>query len=186
MTPRINLLPWRQRRRDRQRRAFLVQLGAAAAAAASLVLLANVAIDGRIGGQQARNAFLSARIAELERRVDEINGLRKRTDETLGHLETLSRLHRDRAGTVRMLDELARTIPPGVHYTSLVKRGGLVTARGIARSNRDISALMRNLENSECFAHPRLKGIEEVGNTDAGVFELAFATSIAPAEGVRR
>ena len=184
MVPRINLLPWRQRKRDRQRRVFFAQLGGVAAAAASLVLMASIVLDRRIGHQDARNAYLSAHIADLRLRIDEIDGLRRRTDGTLAHLETLAGLHRDRAHAVRTFDELARTIPPGVQYTSLAQRGGLITARGVVRSNRDISTLMRNIENSARFEHPQLKGIEEADHnvaTGAGVFELTFATSAAPA-----
>ena len=181
MIVRTNLLPWRQRRRDRQRRLFLAQLGVVVAGAATLVCLAVVVFEARIGSQDARNRFLLASIGELERRADEIEVIRRRTEETLGHLRTLSGLGRDRSGTVRIFEELARTVAPDVHYTSLVKRGTHITVQGIARSNNDVSALMRSLKESERFDAPMLKGIEEVRGNDetkqTAVFELAVATS---------
>ena len=182
MTARINLLPWRQRRRDRQRHAFLAQLGVVFGSTACLVVLATIALEGRIDNQDARNQFLLASIGELERRIDEIEVVRRRTDETTERIQTLANLRRDRARTVRIFDELARTIAPGVHYTSVVKRGPRISAHGIAHSNNNISALMRSLSESERFDAPKLKGIEEAageGNTTrAAVFEITFATRV--------
>lgn len=180
MIARINLLPWRQRLRDRQRRAFLVQLGGVFAGSVCLVFLAALVLDGRIASQDARNEFLSSSLVELERQADVIDDVRRRTDETLERLRVLADLRRDRTGTARILEELARTVTPGVHYTSLVKRGTLITAHGVARSNNDVSVLMRSLEASERFDAPRLKGIGETGANEesghAAVFELSFAT----------
>lgn len=181
MIARINLLPWRQQRRDRQRRAFLVQLGSVFAGSAGLVILAALVLDAWIASQDARNQFLRSSIGELERQVDAIEAIRRRTDETIGRLQALSDLRRDRTSTVRILEELARTVTPGVHYTSLAKRGAHITAAGVARSNHAVSSLMRNLEASEWFEAPRLKGIEEIRANDeadhAAVFELNFTTS---------
>ena len=186
MIARINLLPWRQRRRDRQRRAFLAQLGIVFAGSASLVFLTAWVLDTRIAGQDARNRFLRSGLGELERQVDAIEVIRRRTDETLERLQALWELRRDRTGTVRTFEELARTVTPGVHYTSLVKRGTKITAHGVARTNNAVSALMRGLEASGRFEAPRLKGIEEIrtnGQADhAAVFELTFATSVSTAK----
>ena len=186
MIVRINLLPWRQRRRARRRRAFLVQLAAVFAGSVCLVFLVAVVLDTRIASQAARNEFLRSGVVELERQADETEAIRRRTDETLERLRVLADLRRDRTRTVRILEELARTVTPGVHYTSVVKRGTHITAHGVARSNHAVSALMRSLEASERFEAPRLKGIEEIranGEADhAAVFELTFATSVPTAQ----
>lgn len=189
MIARINLLPWRQRCRDRQRRAFLAQLGLVAAGAAILAFAAGTVLDRRIAEQNARNSSLVEHIGQDERRIDEIDLVRRRVDATLDRLRTLSDLRRDRAATAHIFEELVRTLVPGVHYTSLVQRGSLITARGVAGSNNDIAALMRNLKDSDRFDAPRLKRIDEVvGEQDArptAVFELTFATTV-PDAGVDR
>ena len=132
MIARINLLPWRQRRRDRQRRTFLAQLGIVFAGSASLVFVTAWVLDARIASQDARNRFLRSGLGELERQADAIEVIRRRTDETLGRLQAIRDLRRDRTGTVRTLEALARTVTPGVHYTSLAKRGTKITAHGVA------------------------------------------------------
>jgi len=182
MIARINLLPWRQRRRERRRRVFLGQLGGVTVGAVILALLTGAVLDGRISGQNARNQALLEAVGENARRLDEVETVRRHTEATLGRLRSLQALHRDRAATVRTFDELVRTVVPGVHYTSLIQRRSVITARGIARSNNDIAVLMRNLKDSERFEQPRLKRIDEVGEAQgteqAAVFELTFATAV--------
>ena len=184
MIARINLLPWRQRRRDRQRRLFMAQLCLVFGGCVGLVCLASVVIDGRIGRQDARNQFLVASIGELERNADEIERIRRRTEETLGRVRALTGLRRGRNRAVRIFEELARTVAPGIHYTSLAMRGAHITARGIARSHNDVSALMRSLEQSEQFEAAQLKGIDEsrgtTGTKQAAAFELTFTRSALP------
>ena len=186
MTARINLLPWRQRRRDRQRRAFLAQLGSVFGVAALLVIVATVLLDARTGNQDARNRYLQRSIGELQRSIDQIEVVQRSIDETKARLRTIANLRRDRTGTVRLFDELARTVAPGIHYTSVVKRGTRISARGIARSNNDISTLMRSLQESDQFEAPKLKGIEEAGTGEpapAAAFEITFRTRVPEPSG---
>ena len=57
--------------------------------------------------------------------------------------------------------------------------GAKLTVAGVAESNNRISTLMRNLDGSEWFAEPNLKGIkEDPDNSDYGeqasTFDLSF------------
>ncbi len=176
MPARVNLLPWRQRRRERERRVFFAELGGVAAVATVAMLGAGVVLGGRVETQHTRNEGLIANIAAIETRVDGIETLRQRTADTVAHIHALTTLHRERTRTVHILEEIARTIAPGIHYTSLVKQDGVITARGVSGSNHDISALMRKLKESDLFEAPRLRGIEDTGEQQlpTGIFELTF------------
>ena len=183
MTACLNLLPWRQWRRERRRRIFLAELGFVFAGSATLVALASAYLDTRIDNQEQRNRFLLDSIAVLDGRMDEIEVLRRETRAAEDALGALLRLRNDRSAIVKVFNELARTLPAGVHYLSLAKRGPLIAARGVARSHEDISLVMRNLQDSAWFEAPLLGGIEEA--TDASqtdqtaTFELTFATSLS-------
>ena len=92
---------------------------------------------------------------------------------------------------MRLFDELARTLVPGLHYTALARHGQVVAAEGVAESNDRISLLMRNLRDSEWFDAPNLKGIGRsrqrpdaaMGDSAAvygeqtATFELTFLTT---------
>ena len=69
---RINLLPWREERRQERKKEFLTILGAVAASGILLVLLIGQIYGGMIDHQRGRNAYLQGHIDELNRQVREI------------------------------------------------------------------------------------------------------------------
>ena len=76
----INLLPWREARREERKKQFLVSLGATLAGAAVSLLFWDLTVNSQIDQQQSRNQYLSNRIALLDEEVAEIRDLqRKRT-----------------------------------------------------------------------------------------------------------
>ena len=66
----INLLPWREQRRELQRKEFFVILGSIAGLGLLAVLLAHITINGQIGGQADRNNYLQTNIAEFAGNAD--------------------------------------------------------------------------------------------------------------------
>ena len=78
MATRINLLPWREVRRKQISRQVV------RASFASWVLMALVVgyawwfMDGKLNAQKARNDFLTAEIAELDKRIADITDIKKR------------------------------------------------------------------------------------------------------------
>ena len=70
---------------------------------------------------------------------------------------------------------MVRTLAQGVHYNKVTMAGTGLNLDGIAESNNRISSLMRNLESSEWFSLPNLKGIRE--NTAEGDQASTFQMS---------
>ena len=66
-----------------------------------------------------------------------------------------------------MFDELVKTLPDGLYYSSLNRAGSQLSIKGMAESNNRISGLMRNLESSPWFANPNLKDVSAVKGDDA-------------------
>ena len=161
MAARINLLPWREWRRERRNRAFLAGLGSALAAAATLIAAAGWHLDGRVATQQERNRFLERGVAELDRQINEIASLRRQREHLLARMGVIRSLQGSRPAAPRIFDELASTLAEGLHYQRLELREGAFSVAGLAASNDRISALMRNLDASPWFAAPNLKRIEE-------------------------
>ena len=71
----INLLPWREARRQERKKQFLIGLGATVAGAALSVLLWDLAVNSQIDYQQSRNQYLRTQIALLDQEVAEIRDL---------------------------------------------------------------------------------------------------------------
>ncbi len=175
----INLLPWREWERERRQKEFLAQLGAVLLIGVLLIFGAGQYFDNAIEGQNGRNQFLTSKIKVLDEKIEEIKMLRKQREDLLARMRVINELQGNRPVIVRVFDEMVQTLAKGVHYKKLVMAANVLTVEGVAESNNRISALMRNLDGSQWFAQPNLKGIkEDPENSDYGeqasTFDLSF------------
>lgn len=176
---RINLLPWREWERERKKKEFLGNLAGVLALGVTLVFAFGWVLNGRIDDQQARNRMLEAEIVVLDERIAEIQSLQKTRDELLARMRVIQQLQGNRPVIVRVFDEMVRTLSTGVHFKKLRLDNTSLAVEGVAESNNRISALMRNLENSEWFARPNLRSIKEDPRNpnygpQASTFNLTF------------
>jgi len=186
--PRINLLPWREAERKRKRQEFVLSVGAAVATAALVTLLGRWQMGAAIEHQGERNRVLTDEIAELDKRIQEIDGLENQKRRLLARMEIIETLQRSRPEIVHVFDEMVRILPEGVYLTYLKQTGTRIELRGVAQSSTRVSAFMRNIDASEWLSDPALRIVETKGR-DGGVgaeFTL-FANQrsrVVPAGGV--
>ena len=183
----INLLPWREERRQALKKSFLVTLGLVAAMGALLLLLGDQVVTNKIETQKARNNYLSKEIKVLDKQVEEIKNLERRRKQLLERMEVIQRLQGNRPIIVRVLDQLVRTVPDGVFYTSLKTRGKSISISGVAESNNRVSSLMRRLDASEWLANPNLDKVSAAlkYGDQATTFNLTVRVQ-APASGEKK
>lgn len=175
----INLLPWREWERERKQKEFLGQLVGVLIIAVLAILGAGRYLDASIENQNARNNFLDREIKLLDERIAEIRDLRKQREDLLARMRVIQELQGNRPVIVRVFDQLVQTLAKGVHYRRAQLSGADLVVAGVAESNNRISALMRNIDGSDWFASPNLKGIkEDPQNPDYGeqasTFDLSF------------
>ncbi|MEH6635279.1 MAG: PilN domain-containing protein [Halioglobus sp.] len=156
----INLLPWREERRQEQKKQFLISLALVLALAAGLVLLADRVVNGQIDNQNARNQYLTENIKILDKQVEEIRNLQKRRNQLLDRMRVIQELQGNRPIIVRILDQLVRTVPDGVFYTGLSTKGATISISGTAESNNRVSSLMRRLDASDWLTKPNLDKVK--------------------------
>jgi type IV pilus assembly protein PilN len=126
--------------------------------------------------QNARNQFIKDKIAVLDQQIAEIRDLRQKREQLLARMRVIQDLQGNRPVIVRVFDELVRTLAKGVYFTSAKLDGKNLSIDGTAESNNRISTLMRNLNGSEWFENPNLKGIKE--NTAAGAQASNFQLTV--------
>ena len=174
MTTRINLLPWREMRRKEQDRQLLTIAVGAWILMGVVIFYAHVHVTSLIENQNKRNEFLDQEIAKVEKEIKEIAELKKQRSDLIARMNVIYQLQGDRTQVVHFFDELARKIPDGIYFSSLIHSGSSIALQGVAQSNARVSALMRNLASSDWFAEPELEVItvKAEGSDRVSVFSL--------------
>jgi type IV pilus assembly protein PilN len=165
--PRINLLPWREEQRTLRRNQFFMALGVTVGVAAIILVLGYVTFNTVVDNQRTRNDFLKAEIASLDKRIEAIIDLEEKKDNLLERMEIIEQLQRSRPGIVHVFEELVHTLPDGVYLTSVKQNGDRLEIAGSAESNTRVSALMRNIDQSEWLTAPDLEVVEVRADQDA-------------------
>lgn len=173
---RINLLPWREAERKRRKQELGIATGLALGAVLAIGFGLKLQIDAMIAAQEARNAFLTAQIAELDQRIKEIDKLEEQKANLLARMNVIQQLQESRPEVVHLFDELVRAVPDGVFLTRMTQSGGGVVVEGRAQSNARVSAFMRNIQSSLWIDNPNLLLIENKDQTGTGLshFRLGF------------
>lgn len=160
---RINLLPWREARREVRRKQFLLALGATGLLAVGVVVLADHYIDHIIERQVGRNAFVGQQISALDERIRQISELQASREQLNERMRIIQDLQGQRPARPRVFEQLARALPDDVYFTELQWRDRTLSISGVAASNHRVSELLRNLAADEVFAAPRLTEVKATG-----------------------
>lgn len=158
---RINLLPWRQERRQELKREFIAINVFVAIVAAVIVGAGYTFLSTQISEQDERNTYVKAQIDQLDDQIKQIDDLQKRKDELLARMKVIEDLQGRRPGVVHVFDEFVRVLPDGVYFKSLERVGDRFTIHGVAESKNEVSNLMRNLDASPWFKDPQLSSVVE-------------------------
>ncbi len=156
----INLLPWREELRKERQQEFIGIIAAVALAAAALVWFVTGNIEGQWKDQKNRNSFIQKEMAVLSEQISEIEQLRDKKQQLLERMKLIQNLQGNRPIIVRLFDEIARSIPDDLYFTSLDIKGARVTVQGRAKSNNRVAALMRNFDDSDWFDAPNLISVK--------------------------
>lgn len=176
MAVKINLLDWRTDLSNFRQQQFLAMLMLGAALAAGGVGMVWYGVTDAIEFQRERNAFLQNQIAEMDKKIKEIEELEKVKANLLARMKVIEELQASRTAMVHFFDEILNTLPDGVYIKTLKQAGSTVTIDGVAESNGRVSAYMKNIESSRWFAEPRLIVIntKDVNKRRQGDFQLVF------------
>jgi len=179
MKIRINLLPHREARRERQKKAFYFLTLLSLVAGAALVFVVWSVFQGLIGGQQERNSFISAENQKLDLQIREIANLRQEIDALRSRQRAVEDLQADRNQPVYLMDELTKQVPEGIYLRQIKQEDKKVNVSGQAASNERVSEFLRNLQaNSKFLERPELIEIRIGGAQPANVSRRLFDFSL--------
>ncbi|VAW46267.1 Type IV pilus biogenesis protein PilN, partial [hydrothermal vent metagenome] len=119
----INLLPWREERRQQHTKEFYILLAISAGLALLLFALAYYYFDQSIKFQNQRNSFLTTEITKLDEKIKEIDKLEAKKASLIARQQVIEELQANRTQMVHLFDELVKTIPNGVFLEKITQQG---------------------------------------------------------------
>jgi type IV pilus assembly protein PilN len=177
----INLLPHREEKRNRRKRAFFAGLGLSAVGGLLAAGLWYGVLDQMKSAQEERNAYLGSEIKKLEAQIKDIANLRAEIDALKARQKAVEDLQTDRNIPVHLLNELVKQTPEGVYLVSIKQNGRVVAVNGVAQSNERVSEFLRNtLYSSPWLEKPELVEIR-AGGSQAGrgrLYDFSMRLSI--------
>ncbi|HHF7365044.1 TPA: PilN domain-containing protein [Legionella bozemanae] len=157
----INLLPWRELRREQEKKLFTAILLACIVAAAFIVFLINSYASGLVRNQVTRNQILQKEINSMDAQIKEIKNLQKAREMMISRMSIVQHLQSTRTLMVHLFDELINIIPSGIYLTQVEGKNDVITVSGYTESNAFVSILMRNIENNDWLHNPLLSEIKK-------------------------
>ncbi|MCL1059642.1 PilN domain-containing protein [Shewanella gelidimarina] len=155
----INLLPWREEAREKQKRDYTGLLALVFLVSGLIVYLSLMAIDVISDDQKGRNAYLQSEIQLLEAQIAEITEIRTRKKDIERRTEIILGLQQSRNLPTHVLDELVRIVPAGIYLSSIEKKGSMLWIEGRSESNNNVANMMRKVKTSSWLQDPNMQSI---------------------------
>ncbi|AVI61263.1 PilN domain-containing protein [Halomonas sp. GFAJ-1] len=184
MSININLLPWREARREKQTRAFygvvllMLLTGGALAYAVSYVY------QQQLVAQQQRNAYITTYIERLNREIADVKRYQSDAEQLGEQLRLFQTLHGERIHTVQLFNDLAASVAQGVVYQRLSRSGERISLSAVAGNERQVSEQLRQIASMPGLGVPVLSEVAsgQNGSERAFQFEVIQSADTAAAE----
>lgn len=145
----INLLPWREVIKERQRKNFFKLMFIFFVAGAIIAILFFFALDMQISRQNSRNSQWENEIKVVDQKIAEIEKLKQRRQELIDRMSAIDKLQQSRNIPVHLYSDLPTLVSSGVYLGYMNYDNRIVKVGGLAESNPRLSSMLRNIDNSQ-------------------------------------
>lgn len=161
----INLLPYREKIKQRKKQQFKVLMLSALLIGAGLLVLTYLTINNAISRQEDRNALLGKEIEKLDKALGEILKLQQEKENFLSKKQKVEELQEKRSQAAYIIDSLNVVTPDNSYLTALEAESSTsYKITGRASSDNKIAMFMRSLPSTGVFAQPELLSIKKIDN----------------------
>ncbi|GAD04021.1 PilN domain-containing protein [Agarivorans albus] len=178
----INLLPWREEVKSKQKRDFWVALASSAGITVLALLLVQNYYTGLQDKQSARNQFLEKEIAILDHQIGEIRKIKEQKQSLKERIALIQTLQESRNIPTKIFNNLPLIAPTGVYLDSLAFKDSAINLDGKSEANYRVASLMRNIEQRVWLGTPSIRSIVALPGKQADMelskFQLNFAVNL--------
>ncbi|MBB1487937.1 PilN domain-containing protein [Oceanospirillum sediminis] len=145
MTPRINLLPWREYKRKQDQRRFLLYILLSSGSAALLIMLWHLYLSYQSNHLLYEQEYIQQITQRINQSIEKINQLQQKKQQILARTQQIAQLHQQRAPVLKQLNLLAKAHTQGVQLLSAESRNHQLQLTGKTRDNIQLSTYMKRL-----------------------------------------
>jgi type IV pilus assembly protein PilN len=173
----INLLPYRVSKKKETAQQQLTILVAIIVGAVMLLAAIYIITAGKIKTTNSEIARSESELADLKKKIGEIDNLKKLQAEVQKKLDILNQLRRGKTGPAIRLARLSDIVPEKMWLTKYTENGNNVSISGLAYSEDLIAEFMKNIQSSNEFANVELQVSEqqELNGVKLKKFDLSFS-----------
>jgi type IV pilus assembly protein PilN len=181
---RINLLPYRASKKKETANQQLVIMGVTVLVVLSLLGVAFFITLGKISTTKSEITKSENELAELKKKIGEIDNLKKLQAEVQKKLDILNQLRKEKAGPSIRLARISDIVPERMWLTRYQESGTKVSIAGLAYNEELIAEFMRSLQSSPEYVDVELQGSEqqEINGVKLKKFDLTCAIKVEKKE----
>lgn len=160
----INLLPWREHKRERNRKIFFITLLGVTIIFIFFAGIVHVRLNQLINNQNDRNNYLISEIRSSEAKNEQIKSLKKYQQDIIAQMAVAQQLKENRLVVVKLFNVLSAIFPDGIYVNSITMDNKNLMIVGQAENYAIIVKLMRNIDDSSILENPKLEKVVMMAN----------------------
>ena len=146
----INLLPFRAARKQANIRRQVSIYFLSVVCLMTLMIYLFLSLGSELNRLKGEEKQLRSELASYAKVTKEIAQIKKRTKEIQDKLDVIKGLEKQSSGPVRLLEEIATSVPiDRLWLSAVVEKGGDLTLKGSAMDNDTVALFMTNLEKNK-------------------------------------
>ncbi|CAH0534594.1 hypothetical protein VST7929_02538 [Vibrio stylophorae] len=173
----INLMPWREAKREKHKKRFMAMLGIGLVISALTVAGSHFFLGSELSKQNARVDKVQVEIDKQNSLLSKLSELRKKREELQQKIRIVSELQNGRNRVTVMMNLLPEVVPAGVYMKSIQFQAQSVGITGVADSKARLSTFLKQLEESPYITGVTISTVqatEGVDNLPLNEFQVAF------------
>lgn len=181
----INLLPWREEKRQEYKQRFYGMVVLGVLVAIGLQWFGSLYIDHLKTQQKTRNQQLQAYVQELDKQLINLKAIEAKHKSILTRLRLVESLQNERNKTTDFMNLMPELVPEGVYVHKMKMNGRDVEIGGISDSTARLATMLDNFENSAWLMNIEMHSIvsgKVVFGKKFQTFKVSFRFESKPLE----
>ena len=170
----INLLPWRQTKKERVKKELIYQSIAVVALLTLLLGVVHLWLVKKIGHAVQMHAPLETKRKQLEEKISTFKKMEVERNKMLANATIVDYLRHKALSPLRVLDALPHAMVPNISLTHLTRSEDAFLIEGKTQDPKYIADFMRGLMDQSCLLSPQLMWVQQgTLNNESVTFQLS-------------